>query len=488
LYQTLLTLDRKHLFVDLRPYTCLFASCAFTKEPFANRQLWVDHLELEHELGPDWNGVQCPLCLESTGSGKSTILIHFARHMEDIAIASLPRDVESDVESGSGSSLDSLSAAEARDGSIDTAQEAEAIEQERNPIDDETEIESKIRHSSLESNETGPSQHEQHAPVSASKGEKTGYHSLTIEQAQAIQAQYQEFSQGIQLQQLPNQQMNGMLPGSTKPNLQQMAMHKAQMHVQSQGIPAGQNPQLYQQRLAQGYFQQLKQAQAAQAQQQNTQQQAMNQMSPQGPQNAIPNQQAPNNMANMSVAQLRSHYQQRKQHLLTTFGNQVPQQHVQQMHQLEQLIRSKEQAQAQAQQQMGQNQMPMNQGMQGQIPGGQNPMQMQQYQQALLQQRAQQQRNDQIMRMRQQALQQGGQMPQGMMNNMQGMNMGQMNMGNMQGMNMQNMQNMQGMQGMQGMNMGQMNQQQIQQMMMMRQAQQQRMQQQGGGDMNWSGV
>lgn len=316
---------------------------------------------------------------------------------------------------------------------------------------------------------------------------------MTPEQMQALQAQQnqQQRMQQMRLQQLQNQQMNGMSPGGQ--NLQQMAMQKAQMHVQAQGIPNGQNPQTYQQRLAQGYFQQLKQAQAAQAQQQTTQH-AMNQMSPQGPQNAMPNQQAPNNMANMSVAQLRQHYQQRKQHLLTTFGNQVPQQHVQQMHQLEQLIRSKEQAQvqAQAQQQMSQNQMPMNQAMQGQMPAGQNPMQMQQYQQALFQQRAQQQRNDQLMRMRQQqAMQQGGQMPQGMMNNMQGMNMGnigQMNMGNMQGMNMQNMQ---GMQGMQGVNMGQMNQQQIQQVMMMRQAQQQqqqRMQQQGGGDMNWSGV
>lgn len=316
---------------------------------------------------------------------------------------------------------------------------------------------------------------------------------MTPEQMHALQQQQQtqQRMQQIRLQQLQNQQnqqMNGMSPGGQ--NLQQMALQKAQLHVQAQGIPNGQNPQIFQQQLAQRYFQQLKQAQAAQAQQQQ-QNHGMGQMSPQGPQTGMPQQQAGNNMANMNVAQLRAHYQQRKQQLLQTFGQQVPQQHVQQMQQLEQLIRSKEQAQMQAQQQMGQNQMPMNQGMQGQMGGGQNPMQMQQYQQALLQQRAQQQRNDQLMRMRQQAMQQGGQMPQGMMNNMQGMNMGnmgQMNMGNMQGMNMQNMQ---GMQGMQGMNMGQMNQQQMQQMMMMRQAQQQqqqRMQQQGGGDMNWSGV
>lgn len=307
---------------------------------------------------------------------------------------------------------------------------------------------------------------------------------MTPEQMQAMQAQQnQQRIQQMRLQQLQNQQMTGMSPGGQ--NLQQLAMQKAQMHIQAQGIPNGQNAALYQQRLAQGYFQQFKQQ--AQAQQQN--QQHMTNMSPQGSQNPMHTQQPPNNMASMSVAQLRNHYQQRKQQLLATFGQQVPQQHVQQMHQLEQLIRSKEQAQLQAQQQMGQNQMNMNQGMQGQVPAGQNPMQMQQYQQALAQQRAQQaQRNDQLMRMRQQQMQQGGQMPQGMMNNMQGMNMNNMqgmNMGNMQGMNMQNMQ---GMQGMQNMNMGQMSQQQMQQMMMMRAQQQQRMQQQQQGDMNWNGV
>jgi transcription factor SPT20 len=310
---------------------------------------------------------------------------------------------------------------------------------------------------------------------------------MTPETMQALQAQQnQQRMQQIRLQQLQNQQLNGMSPGGQ--SLQQMAMQKAQMHIQSQGIPNGQNPQLYQQRLAQGYFQQFKQQQAAQ---QQNQQQASNQMSPQGPQNAVPNQQAGNNMANMSVAALRTHYSQRRQHLLATYGQQIPQQYVQQMSQLENIIRNKEQTQIQAQQQMGQNQMNMNQGMQGQGPAGQNPIQMQQYQQALLTQRAQAQRNDQILRFRQQAMQNGGQVPQGMMNNMGNMNMGNMqgmNMGNMQGMNMQQMQqNMQGMQGMQGMNMGQMSQQQMQQMMMMRQAQaqqaQQRMQQQG--DMNW---
>jgi hypothetical protein len=71
----------------------------FSTKPFVNRQLWSQHLELDHQLGPSWESVICPLCLEATDAGKSKILIHFARHMEDIALAALPREVESDNES-----------------------------------------------------------------------------------------------------------------------------------------------------------------------------------------------------------------------------------------------------------------------------------------------------------------------------------------------------------------------------------------------------
>jgi hypothetical protein len=72
-------------------------------EPFLDRQLWSDHLELDHGFGPHWNSTQCNLCFQSTGEGKRTILSHFARHLEDVATSSLPRDVESDAESGTES-------------------------------------------------------------------------------------------------------------------------------------------------------------------------------------------------------------------------------------------------------------------------------------------------------------------------------------------------------------------------------------------------
>jgi hypothetical protein len=90
--------------MDLRPYTCFFANCAFVDNPFSNRQLWIGHLEIEHGFGPNWEDIQCPLCLEHTGSGKGVVLTHFARHMEDIALVALPRGVDSDVESDSETS------------------------------------------------------------------------------------------------------------------------------------------------------------------------------------------------------------------------------------------------------------------------------------------------------------------------------------------------------------------------------------------------
>lgn len=104
---SVLTLSRKHLFEDLRPYTCFYTDCHFTTEPFKNRDVWISHLELEHKHGPNWAKFQCPLCLHNTPSGRTAILVHFARHLEEIGLASVPRDVESDAESDAGSDIGS---------------------------------------------------------------------------------------------------------------------------------------------------------------------------------------------------------------------------------------------------------------------------------------------------------------------------------------------------------------------------------------------
>jgi transcription factor SPT20 len=318
---------------------------------------------------------------------------------------------------------------------------------------------------------------------------------MTPEHMQQLQNQQLLQQRMLQQQQQQMQPQPGASPGMNQ--LQQLAIQKAQQHIAQKGIPPGQNPQHYQTSLARRFYTTLQQQQQAAQQQQQQQQRAMQNMSPQGSQQGNP--------ANMSLAQLRQHHNQRKLLLIQQYGQQgIPQQELMRLRQFEQAIVQRQQAEQQTQMQL------MNGGMQGQmqnqmqpqmngmpstgIPNtiGANPIQMQQYQQMLQQQRANQARQQQLLAMRQQQLQQGGQLPQGMINNvnMQGMNM--QNMQNMQGMQGMNMQNMQNMQAMQGMNMGGMNQQQVQQMMMMRQAQQQaqRMGQPGqqGGDMGgWSG-
>ncbi|KAJ6272255.1 hypothetical protein PSV08DRAFT_361332 [Bipolaris maydis] len=90
---------RKHLFSDLQPYNCFYHECHFNATAFTNLQTWKDHLEFEHNLGPAWEAIKCPLCLNLTGDGKSAILTHFARHMEDVALLALPPAVETYAES-----------------------------------------------------------------------------------------------------------------------------------------------------------------------------------------------------------------------------------------------------------------------------------------------------------------------------------------------------------------------------------------------------
>jgi transcription factor SPT20 len=320
---------------------------------------------------------------------------------------------------------------------------------------------------------------------------------MTPEHMQQLQNQQLMQQRMLQQQQQQHlqQQSNGT-PGMSQ--LQQLAINKAQQHMRQNGVPQGQNPQLYQTSLAQQFFSNLQRQSRMQQQQSGQQQQTMQNMPPQGNPQVM-------NPATMNIQQLRHQHQQRKLQLIQQYGPQgIPQQEMVRLRQLEQAILTRSAAESQNNMQlMNPNmQAQIQSQMQAQIAGMPNagangvpanltnPIQMQAYQQMLHQQRQAQARNQQVMAMRQQAMQQGGQLPQGMMNNvnvnMQGMNM--QNMGAMQGM--QQMQGMQGMnmQGMQGMNMGQMSQQQMQQMMMMRQAQQQAQRQQGGGDMGgWSG-
>jgi hypothetical protein len=90
---------RRHLYQDLRPYTCIFQSCVYRDTPFKNRDDWTDHIGIDHRMAPDWASILCPLCQKETGEGRSECSIHIATHLELIALDALPFECDSDNES-----------------------------------------------------------------------------------------------------------------------------------------------------------------------------------------------------------------------------------------------------------------------------------------------------------------------------------------------------------------------------------------------------
>jgi hypothetical protein len=88
-------------------------------QPFTNKETFTHHLNYEHllQLNPsqlltqiaaaeiaiqqDIRVQQCPLCLQDGWNSIRQFTTHVGRHLEQIALASLPRDVESDSEASS---------------------------------------------------------------------------------------------------------------------------------------------------------------------------------------------------------------------------------------------------------------------------------------------------------------------------------------------------------------------------------------------------
>jgi hypothetical protein len=142
-----LTDDRIHVFQDLQPYICTFDGCCDALTTFPTRKLWAEHefsehrvdrflkchcgqtfthketfahhLKYEHLLKlhhsqlltqiaaaevatpQDIHIQQCPLCLQDGWDSRRQFTTHVGRHLEQIALACLPRDVESDSEARS---------------------------------------------------------------------------------------------------------------------------------------------------------------------------------------------------------------------------------------------------------------------------------------------------------------------------------------------------------------------------------------------------
>lgn len=92
------TRTRQHLLQDLLPYSCLEPACSQRKKVFASRKEWIKHLGVEHRVTKHSPPQLCSLCDQYTGSGRIEICKHYADHLEDIAIAASPLEVEDDEE------------------------------------------------------------------------------------------------------------------------------------------------------------------------------------------------------------------------------------------------------------------------------------------------------------------------------------------------------------------------------------------------------
>ncbi|KAI4276260.1 MAG: hypothetical protein L6R38_005709 [Xanthoria sp. 2 TBL-2021] len=88
----------RHVFTDLRPYTCIFQPCRTPDKLYSSRRDWFGHICSTH----DTRGLLCPLCKKSLGTVKQYER-HVARHMEELALFVLPRAGDEDQGEGGGS-------------------------------------------------------------------------------------------------------------------------------------------------------------------------------------------------------------------------------------------------------------------------------------------------------------------------------------------------------------------------------------------------
>ena len=86
----------RHVFRDIKPYVCVFPDCNTPDLLYDTRREWAFHETTTHNT----ESPLCPLCKEIFGSSKK-FERHVARHLEELALLSLPRDeVEDEKEEG----------------------------------------------------------------------------------------------------------------------------------------------------------------------------------------------------------------------------------------------------------------------------------------------------------------------------------------------------------------------------------------------------
>src|SRR5277367_4278797 len=147
-----------HVFADLHPYICTFPDCPDLLTTYPTRKLWaehesathrshqqyechdcsrtfseesefIDHINDDHQY-KELNHTQllatisaakksvlnplsdqaCPLCYKTSWTLQRDFVTHLGRHLEGIALSSLPRDASSESDSNSGSDTDDTNA------------------------------------------------------------------------------------------------------------------------------------------------------------------------------------------------------------------------------------------------------------------------------------------------------------------------------------------------------------------------------------------
>jgi hypothetical protein len=86
----------RHVFRDIMPYMCIFATCSTPNRLYDSRREWYQHLTNAH-FSPSTIGEidDCPLCHEARLSTPS-FERHLGRHLEELALFAMPRTVGED--------------------------------------------------------------------------------------------------------------------------------------------------------------------------------------------------------------------------------------------------------------------------------------------------------------------------------------------------------------------------------------------------------
>lgn len=78
---TLVTLSRRHVVRDLRPYICLSETCLTPNKPYARRVEWADHMRLKH-----WRLWKCPFgCKEDMHTVEETKKHISSSHKDEVS-------------------------------------------------------------------------------------------------------------------------------------------------------------------------------------------------------------------------------------------------------------------------------------------------------------------------------------------------------------------------------------------------------------------